>query len=42
MKKIEKKILLQKKNTRCIQIRDLVMSYIELEKRLKTLEEKIE
>ena len=35
------KILLQKKNNRSIQFRDLVISYIELENRLKTLEEKL-
>ena len=36
----EKKILLQKKNNRCIQFRDLVMSCVELENRLKSTEEK--
>ena len=35
------KILLQKGNNRSIQFRDLVISYIELENRLKALEEKI-
>ena len=39
--KNREKILLQKKNNRCIQFRDLVISYIELENRLKTLEEKL-
>ena len=34
-------ILLQKQNNRSIQFRDLVTSYIELEKRLKALEEKL-
>ena len=40
MKKIEK-ILLQKQNNRSIQFRDLVVSYVELENRLKALEEKL-
>ena len=35
------KIVLQKQNNRSIQFRDLVISYIELENRLKTLEEKL-
>ena len=35
------KILLQKQNNRSIQFRDLVISYVELENRLKTLEEKL-
>ena len=35
------RILLQKQNNRSIQFRDLVISYIELENRLKTLEEKL-
>ena len=39
--KNREKILLQKQNNRSIQIRDLVISYIELENRLKTLEEKL-
>ena len=39
MKKNREKILLQKQNNRCIQFRDLVASYVELENRLKTLEE---
>ena len=33
------KILLQKQNNRCIQIKDLVKSYVEIENRLKTIEE---
>ena len=37
--KNRKKTLLQKQNNRCIQFRDLVVSYVELENRLKTLEE---
>ena len=39
--KNREKILLQKQNKRSIQFRDLVMSFIELENRLKTLEEKL-
>ena len=39
--KNREKILLQKQNNRCIQFRDLVISYIELENRLKALEEKL-
>ena len=39
--KNREKILLQKKNNRSIQFRDLVISYIELENRLKTLEKKL-
>ena len=39
--KNREKILLQKQNNRSIQFRDLVVSYIELENRLKTLEEKL-
>ena len=35
------RILLQKQNNRSIQFRDLVISAIELENRLKTLEEKL-
>ena len=35
------KILLQKQNNKSIQLRDLVISYVELENRLKTLEEKL-
>ena len=35
------KILLQKQNKRCIQFRDLVISYVELENRLKALEERV-
>ena len=40
--KNREKNLLQKKNNRSIQFRDLVISYIELENRLKTLEEKVQ
>ena len=39
--KNREKILLQKQNNRCIQFRDLFISYVELENRLKTLEEKL-
>ena len=39
--KNREKILLQKQNNRSIQFRDLVISYIELQNRLKTLEEKL-
>ena len=39
--KNREKILLQKQNNRSIQLRDLVISYIELENRLKALEEKL-
>ena len=39
--KNREKILLQKQNNRSIQIRDLIVSYIELENRLKALEEKL-
>ena len=39
--KNREKILLQKQNNRSIQLRDLVISYVELENRLKTLEEKL-
>ena len=35
------KILLQKQYKTCIQIRDLVISYVELENRLKALEQKL-
>ena len=35
------KIILQKQNNRSIQFRDLVVSYVELENRLKALEEKL-
>ena len=41
MKIIVKKILLQKQNNRCIQFTDLVISYVELENRLKTVEENL-
>ena len=36
------RILLQKQNNRSIQFTDLVISYIEIENRLKTLEEKVQ
>ena len=36
------RISLQKQNNGSIQFRDLVISYIELENRLKTLEEKVQ
>ena len=39
--KNREKILLQKQNNRSIQFRDLVISYVELENRLKSLEEKL-
>ena len=39
--KNREKILLQKQNNRSIQFRDLVISYVESENRLKTLEEKL-
>ena len=39
--KNREKILLQKQNNRSIQFRDLVISYVDLENRLKTLEEKL-
>ena len=39
--KNREKILLQKQNNRSIQFRDLVISYIELENRLKALEENL-
>ena len=42
MKKNRDRILLQKQNNRSIQFRDLVISYIELGNRLKTLEEKVQ
>ena len=35
------RILLQKQNNRCIQFRDLIISYVELENKLKALEEKV-
>ena len=35
------KKLLQKQNNRCVQFRDLVISFVELENRLKALEEKV-
>ena len=40
MKRIEKKIL-QKQNNRGIQFMDLIISYVELETKLKALEEKL-
>ena len=40
--KNREKILLQKQNNRSIHFRDLVISYIELENRIKTLEEKVQ
>ena len=40
MKKNRDRILLHKQNNRSIQLRDLVISYVELENRLKALEEK--
>ena len=39
--KNREKIILQKQNNRRIQFRDLVVSYVELENRLKPLEEKL-
>ena len=36
------RIILQKQNNRSTQFRDLVISYIELANRLKTLEEKVQ
>ena len=39
--KNREKILLQKQNNRSIQFRDLVISYVELENRLKTLVEEL-
>ena len=39
--KNREKISLQKQNNRCIQIRDLVRSYGELETRLKAMEERL-
>ena len=39
--KNRERILLQKQNNRSIQFRDLVIPYVELESRLKTLEEKL-
>ena len=38
--KNREKILLQKQNNRGVQFRDLVISYVELENRLKAFEEK--
>ena len=39
--KNREKILLQKRNNRCIKFRDLVISYVELENRIKSMEEKL-
>ena len=39
--KIREKIFLQKQNNRCIQFRDLVVSFVELENKLKALEESL-
>ena len=39
--KNRERILLQKQNNRSIQFRDLVLSYVELENRIKSLEEKL-
>ena len=39
--KNRERILLQKQNNRCIQFRDSVVSYVDLENRLKALEEKV-
>ena len=39
--KNREKILLQKQNNRGIQFRDLVISYVELENKLKALEERM-
>ena len=39
--KNREKILLHKKNNRTLQIRDLVISFVELENRLKATEEKL-
>ena len=39
--KNREKVLLQKQNNRCIQFRDLVVSYVELENRIKAVEEKL-
>ena len=39
--KNREKILLQKQSNRCIQFRDLVISYVEIENRLKATEEKL-
>ena len=40
MKRIEKKFY-YKKNNRCIHLRDLVISYVELENKIKAMEEKL-
>ena len=39
--KNREKILLRKQNNRGVQFRDLVISYVELENRLKAMEEKL-
>ena len=39
--KNREKVLLQKQNNRSIQFRDLVISYVELENKLKALEERL-
>ena len=39
--KNREKLLLQKQNNRVVQFRDLVISYVELENKLKALEEKM-
>ena len=39
--KNREKILLQKQNNECVQFRDLVRSYVELENILKSLEENL-
>ena len=38
--KSRENILLQKQNNRCIQFRDLLVSFVELENKLKALDEK--
>ena len=40
--KNREKIVLQKNSTRIIQIRDLVISYVELKNEIKALEDKVE
>ena len=41
MKKNEEKILIQKQNKRCMPFRVLVISYVELENKLKAMEGKL-
>ena len=41
MKENREKILSQKQNNRCKQFRDLVIPYVELENRLKAMEENL-